>query len=285
VFGRFVTTSSYLQTQTVGYCEQNYACGAINVEILILFAAGLFAGALNSLAGGGSFVIFPALLFVGVPPIMANATNTYACLPGYGSGAIGFRQDIMRHKDKLLVYSIISLIAGFLGAEALLRVSDAQFEGLIPWLMLFAVVAFTFGGRFNQWMASRSTSSINAARTGSIVTTAFLALICFYGGFFNAGLGIILLAYLVLAGFKDLNAMNGLKLLISFLVSITAVVRFSISGSIEWQAGTIALIGATIGGFAAAKLSYLLPASLIRNFVIVYGFGLTLYFFYVTYFA
>jgi uncharacterized membrane protein YfcA len=255
------------------------------MEMLVLFFAGLVAGALNTLAGGGSFVIFPALLFVGVPPIMANATNTFACLPGYGSGAIGFRADILRHKDKLVLYAIIALAAGFLGAEALLRVSDVQFEGLIPWLMAFAVIAFTFGGRLNSWLASRSGSSKRAAKAGSIALVGLLALICFYGGFFNAGLGIILLAYLVLAGFKDLNAMNGLKLLISFLVSITAVIRFTMSGSIEWQAGTIALVGATIGGFAAAKLSYLLPASLLRNFVIIYGFGLTVYFFYVTYFA
>lgn len=255
------------------------------MDMLVLFFAGLIAGALNTLAGGGSFVIFPALLFVGVPPIMANATNTFACLPGYGSGALGFRAAILRHKDKLLQYSIIALIAGYLGAEALLRVSNAQFEGLIPWLMAFAVAAFTFGGRLNSWIASLSSSSKHAARAGSIALVGLLALICFYGGFFNAGLGIILLAYLVLAGFKDLNAMNGLKLLISFLVSITAVIRFSISGSIEWQAGTIALIGATIGGFAAAKLSYLIPAQMLRNFVIIYGFGLTVYFFYVTYFV
>ncbi|MFT6659294.1 sulfite exporter TauE/SafE family protein [Maritalea sp.] len=255
------------------------------MDMLVLFFAGLIAGALNTLAGGGSFVIFPALLFVGVPPIMANATNTFACLPGYGSGALGFRAAILRHKDKLLQYSIIALIAGYLGAEALLRVSNAQFEGLIPWLMAFAVAAFTFGGRLNSWIASLSPSSKHAARAGSIALVGLLALICFYGGFFNAGLGIILLAYLVLAGFKDLNAMNGLKLLISFLVSITAVIRFSISGSIEWQAGTIALIGATIGGFAAAKLSYLIPAQMLRNFVIIYGFGLTVYFFYVTYFV
>lgn len=255
------------------------------MEMLVLFLAGLIAGALNTLAGGGSFVIFPALLFVGVPPIMANATNTFACLPGYGSGAIGFRNDILRHKDKLIQYSIISLIAGYLGAEALLRVSDVQFEGLIPWLMAFAVIAFTFGGRLNNWLATQSGTSKRAAKAGSIALVGLLALICFYGGFFNAGLGIILLAYLVLAGFKDLNAMNGLKLLISFLVSITAVIRFTMSGSIEWQAGTIALVGATIGGFAAAKLSYLLPAAMLRNFVIVYGFGLTVYFFYVTYVA
>ncbi|MGJ8528747.1 sulfite exporter TauE/SafE family protein [Maritalea sp.] len=254
------------------------------MDIIILFGAGLFAGALNSLAGGGSFVIFPALLFVGVPPIMANATNTFACLPGYGSGAIGFKEDILRHKDKLLQYSIISLIAGYLGAEAVLRVSDEQFSGLIPWLMGFAVLAFSFGGKLNAWMAERSSNSARAAKTGSILTAGLLALICFYGGFFNAGLGIILLAYLVLAGFKDLNAMNGLKLLISFLVSITAVVRFAMSGSIEWQSGTVALVGATIGGFVAAKYAYLLPASLIRNFVIVYGIGLTVYFFYGQYF-
>ena len=181
------------------------------LDIFILFAAGLVAGALNTLAGGGSFVIFPALLFVGVPPIMANATNTFACLPGYGSGAIGFKNDILKHKDKLALYSIISLIAGYLGAEALLLVSDAQFSAIIPWLMGFAVLAFTFGGKLNDWLQKRSAQSAKQMRGGAVLLTALLAAICFYGGFFNAGLGIILLAYLVLAGFKDLNAMNGLK--------------------------------------------------------------------------
>ena len=253
------------------------------LDILILFAAGVFAGALNALAGGGSFIIFPALLFVGVPPIMANATNTYACLPGYGSGALGFRKDIAKHKDKLLWYSAVALVAGYFGAEALLLVSDAQFEAIIPWLMGFAVLAFAFGGKLNDWLSMRAAQSARPMRGGAILLGLLLIAICFYGGFFNAGLGIILLAYLVLAGYKDLNAMNGLKLLVSFLVSITAVVRFAMSGTIEWQSGTVALIGATIGGYAAARIAYLLPANLIRNFVIIYGVGLTVYFFWAQY--
>jgi uncharacterized membrane protein YfcA len=253
------------------------------LEIAILFLAGLIAGALNTLAGGGSFVIFPALLFVGVPPVMANATNTFACLPGYGSGAFGFRNSILEHREKLLVYAIIALIGGYLGAEALLLVSDAQFSQFIPWLMAFAVIAFTFGGHLNARLRARRANATQKSKLGAALLFVLLASICFYGGFFNAGLGIILLAYFAVSGFDDLNAMNGLKLLISFLVSITAVVRFGFSGTIEWYSGTIALIGATIGGFAAAKIAYLLPAKLIRNFVIVYGVGLTLYFFYAQY--
>src|SRR5690554_3085377 len=106
-------------------------------EILLLLA-GLVGGALNSLAGGGSFVVFPALLAAGVPPVLANASNTYAALPGYVSGAAGFWKDIAGNNKRLFVYSIIALLFGYLGAELLLAVSDAQFSRAVPWLMLFA---------------------------------------------------------------------------------------------------------------------------------------------------
>lgn len=134
------------------------------MDWIILFFAGLGAGVLNALAGGGSFVIFPALLLVGVPPVAANATNTFACLPGYASGAIGFYDAIMANKKRLVLYSIIALIAGYLGAEALLMVSDAQFSAIVPWLMLFAVLAFSFGGQLNAYLVSRSSGSKHAAR-------------------------------------------------------------------------------------------------------------------------
>lgn len=252
---------------------------------LLLLVAGLIGGALNSLAGGGSFVVFPALLAAGVPPVLANASNTYAALPGYASGAVGFWADIMKHRERLLLYSAMSLVFGYLGAELLLHVSDAQFELAVPWLMLFAVVLFAFGGAINAWVQGRSGGSRHLRTTGAILLLGLLAGICVYGGFFNAGLGILLLAFLALAGFTDIHAMNGLKLWISCIIALVAVARFALGGSIDWYHGTIALVGVTIGGYVAARLAYRIPAKLIRTLVIVYGVGLTAYFFWDAYLA
>lgn len=252
---------------------------------LLLLVAGFIGGALNSLAGGGSFVVFPALLAAGVPPVLANASNTYAALPGYASGVIGFWADIMKHRERLLLYSVFSLIFGYLGAELLLRVSDAQFSLAVPWLMLFAVVLFAFGGWINSWVQKQSKGSHRLKATGAILLLALLAGICIYGGFFNAGLGILLLAFLALAGLTDIHAMNGLKLWISCIIALVAVARFALGGSIDWYFGSIALVGVTVGGYVAARLAYRIPARLIRTLVIVYGVVLTGYFFWNSYLA
>jgi uncharacterized membrane protein YfcA len=249
----------------------------------LLLLAGLVGGALNSLAGGGSFIVFPALLMAGVPPVLANASNTYAALPGYASGAFGFGKDIARHKGKLVAYSLVSLVGGYLGAELLLHVSDEQFSGVIPWLMLFAVVLFTLGSRINGWVAARAKGSIGLAKAGAVMLLVMLALLAVYGGFFNAGLGILLLAFLAVAGFTDIHAMNGLKLWISTIVALVAVIRFAINGSIDWYHGSIALVGVTVGGYLAARFARKLPTQWIRVTVIVYGAGLTMYFFWQTY--
>src|SRR5690606_31713190 len=165
-----------------------------SVTFLLLFAAGLIGGVINSLAGGGSFIIFPALMFAGVPPVLANASNTYACLPGYVSGAAGYWKHIAPHKNRLAVFCVVGLVGGYLGAEALMRISDAQFSVFIPWLMAFAVAIYVFGQRINRFVAARSNGSKRAARAGAIGLTVLLLAISFYGGFFNAGLGIVLLA-------------------------------------------------------------------------------------------
>ena len=247
-------------------------------EILLLLA-GLVGGALNSLAGGGSFIVFPALLLAGVPPVLANASNTYAALPGYASGAFGFRKDIARYKGKLLVYSVVALIGGYAGAELLLHVSDAQFSAVVPWLMLFAVVLFTFGSRINGWIAAKANGNSGLAKAGEALLLALLALLCVYGGFFNAGLGILLLAFLALAGLTDIYAMNGIKLWISMLLALVAVARFAINGSIDWYHGSIALVGVTTGAYLAARFAHKVPSQWIRMAVIAYSIGLTVYFF------
>jgi uncharacterized membrane protein YfcA len=251
-------------------------------EILLLIA-GLVGGALNSLAGGGSFIVFPALLAVGVPPVIANASNTYAALPGYASGAFGYWHAMTKYKDRLVLYAIIAVIFGWVGAELLLVVSDEQFSLVVPWLMLFAVLLFAFGNRLNAFVAAHSGGRRGMKLAGTLLLTAFLAGVCVYGGFFNAGLGILLLAFLATAGMSDIHAMNGLKLCISSLVALVAVVRFALSGSIDWYHGSIALVGVTLGGYLAARNAHRVPTGVIRAAVIVYGVFMTGYFFWGAY--
>lgn len=253
-------------------------------EILLL-VAGLLGGAVNSLAGGGSFIVFPALLFSGVPPVLANASNTYAALPGYVSGTVGYWSAMQAHKDKLVTYGLVAALFGYVGAELLLVVSDELFSLVVPWLMAFAVTLFVFGNRINAALRAGGGQKRGMKALGAVLILSLLAAVCVYGGFFNAGLGILLLAFLALAGMTDIHAMNGLKLYISSIVALVAVVRFAFNGSIDWYHGSIALVGVTIGGYAAARLAQYIPTLWIRMSVIVYGIGMTGYFFWTAYFA
>lgn len=253
------------------------------LEALFLFLAGLIGGAVNSLAGGGSFIVFPALLFVGVPPVIANASNTYAALPGYASGAFGYWHAMGQYKDRLVIYGIMAAVFGYVGAELLLVVSDEMFGLVVPWLMAFAVLLFIFGSRLNGFVAGRSGGRRGMKLAGTALLMAFLAGVCVYGGFFNAGLGILLLAFLATAGMSDIHAMNGLKLYVSSVVALVAVARFAFSGSIDWYHGSIALVGVTVGGYVAARNAHRIPAQWIRMAVIVYGVFMTGYFFWGAY--
>lgn len=251
-------------------------------EILLLLA-GLVGGAVNTLAGGGSFIVFPALLAVGVPPVLANASNTYAALPGYASGAFGYWHAIVPHRHRLVIYTLVALVFGYLGAELLLVVSDEQFGKVVPWLMAFAVTLFIAGKRINALVAGKAGGGRGMKLAGTALLMAFLAAICVYGGFFNAGLGILLLAFLATAGMSDIHAMNGLKLYISAVVAAVAVARFALNGTIDWYHGSIALVGVTVGGYVAARLAHRIPTLWIRVAVIVYGLFMTAYFFWKAY--
>lgn len=251
-------------------------------EILLLLA-GLLGGAVNSLAGGGSFIVFPALLFAGVPPVLANASNTYAALPGYVSGAMGYWKSVAPYKDRLVIYGLIAAVFGYVGAELLLVVSDEQFSQVVPWLMAFAVLSFIFGNRINATLRARGGGRSGMKLLGTVLILSLLAAVSVYGGFFNAGLGILLLAFLAMAGMSDMHAMNGLKLFISSTIALVAVVRFIFNGSIDWYHGSIALVGVTTGGYVAARLARYIPTQWIRIGVIVYGIAMTLYFFWTAY--
>ncbi|WP_394132257.1 sulfite exporter TauE/SafE family protein [Shewanella maritima] len=253
-------------------------------EVVLLFFAGVLGGVLNSVAGGGSFVTFPALMFVGVPPIMANATNTFASFFGYLSGAYAFRKELKGHGKQIKVIIITSVIGGALGAFLLLWASEATFKQAIPWLLLFATLLFMFGGHINRIAKQLSKQNKYASQVGAGLLALVLLAICIYGGFFNAGLGIIGLSYLALAGYTNINTMNGIKLVISSAVSLVAIVLFVVNDAIAWFEGVVVLLGTLIGGYLSAGVSMRIPQHYMRWFVIMMSCTITVYFFWVTYF-
>jgi uncharacterized membrane protein YfcA len=254
-------------------------------ELIFLFLAGFCGGTLNSIAGGGTFITFPALLYVGIPPIIANATNTFASCSGYISGTFAFREDLKSHKSGLTKFIILSFLGGILGAGLLLQTPEQIFSETIPWLMLIATFVFIYGTKINERLGQLANKNKHISTVGKIATPLLLLLVCFYGGFFNAGLGIICLSYLALCGYTNINAMNGLKLLISSCVSIVAIGLFAFNDAIAWNQGTAVLLGTVTGGYLAARVSRYLPQIYIRNFVILIGICVTLYFFYDLYWA
>ncbi|MEL7292820.1 MAG: sulfite exporter TauE/SafE family protein [Pseudomonadota bacterium] len=249
------------------------------MEWILLFGAGVLGGILNSIAGGGSFITFPALMFVGLPAIAANATNTFAVCAGYLSGAYGFRQDIAHSATKLPSIIVISLLGGALGAYLLLNVSEQQFIIAIPWLLLFATLLFLFGHHLSAWLTRAARASSLHPLWSQVSIGLLLLLVSSYGGFFNAGLGVIVLSYLVLAGYSDINQMNGLKLLVSSCVSVIAIAVFVLDGVIDWQKGFAVMIGTLVGGYVAARVSRKVEQKYVKGFVALSSIFMTLYFF------
>ena len=252
------------------------------MEWLLLFGSGLLAGVLNSIAGGGSFITFPALLFIGLPPLVANATNTFSSSAGYVSGALGFYQELKQIRAFLPTVVAFSTLGGALGAISLLFIPSERFEELIPWLMLFATGLFILGERVNNILRKRISLGLKEETWFRCLSIFLLFLVTIYGGFFNAGLGIIILGYLVLTGFSDVHQMNGLKLLISAIVSITAIVIFIYDGLIDWSRGAAVMSGTLIGGFIAARISRRVHTAYVRVGIIITSITLTVYFFYST---
>jgi uncharacterized membrane protein YfcA len=255
----------------------------MSLDLVLLFAAGLVGGMLNAVAGGGSFITFPALLIAGVPPVAANATNTFASCSGYLSGAYAFRKDLLAHRSQLGRFVLFGVIGGALGALLLMQTPDQLFRDAIPWLLLFAMLLFVTGQRLNAWLGRVAARHRHASMLGGWLLALLLLAVCTYGGFFNAGLGIVILSYLALAGYTDLHAMNGIKLLVSSAVSLVAIGLFIAGGMIAWLAGAVVLSGTLVGGFAAAHWSRRLPQAWVRAFVIIAGSLTTAYFFIETY--
>ena len=196
------------------------------------------------------------------------------------SGTYAFRKEISDHKSELVKIIIISLLGGISGAWLLLQTPEAVFREAIPWLLLFATLLFIFGGQINNNLKKMASNHQHASVIGGVLLLLLLFGVSIYGGFFNAGLGIVTLSYLALAGHTNINAMNGLKLLVSSAVSLIAIALFIFNDVIAWYEGTIVLCGTLTGGYVAANISRKLPQQYVRKFVIIASVSTTLYFFF-----
>lgn len=238
-------------------------------ETAVLVAAAFAAGAMNAMAGGGSFLTLPALVYAGVPPVAANATGTAALLPGYASSAYGFRRDI-RPVAGIGVgrLAAVSLAGGLAGAALLLLTPDGVFRAVVPWLLLAATALFAFGGRLSAGLRR-----LGAGGRGA--TLAGLLAVSVYGGYFNGGLGILLLAQLGLSGLSDLNAMNGLKSLLSAVLTAVAVAAYAAGGAVHWPAAAVMVPAAVAGGYLGARLARRIPPGVLRAGIVAVGLCMT----------
>ncbi len=247
------------------------------LQLTLLFLAAAAAGGMNAVAGGGSFFTFPALLFVGVPPVEANATNTIALWPGVLASIGAYRRRLAEIQDRLIAYSLASLIGGGVGAWLLLAIPETTFERLIPFLMLLATAIFASSGRINQWLRRQERPTL-AHYPLLVLVLQFV--ISVYGGFFGGGIGFMMLALLAVSGIEDIHQMNALKLVLAALINGVAVVIFIFAGAVVWAAALIMIVGAIAGGYGGAMLIQRIDPTWVRRFVIGVGVFLTGYFFY-----
>lgn len=259
---------------------------AMTLSDALLVAAGAFlAGGMNAIAGGGTFFSFPALLAAGVPPVMANATNTVSLWPASLASAWAYRKEAMKHGRWALVLSGVALGGGLMGGLLLLATSDAAFSQLIPWLLLLATVLFAFSKQVSRLVARIKPPKPDAKHNpGSIGGAFFQLLVGIYGGFFGAGMGILTLAALSIQGYEDMQELNALKNLTSGVNYTVAALTFIFAGAISWPHTLLMLATAMLGGYAGAALAKRLPSLWLRRIVITVGTVLTVLYFNKTYF-
>ena len=244
---------------------------------IFLFFAGALGGAINAVAGGGSFVAFPALMFTGVPPVSANATNTLALWVGVTASGGAYRNRLSISRRVMIPLIVTSVIGGLAGAFLLIKTPAQTFLKVMPWLMLGATLLFAFGKHLTGRIAAGISS--DASRGAITGASIFELVVAVYGGYFGGGIGIMNLAMLAAMGMTDIHDMNALKVVLGGVINGVATVTFVITGAIVWPQAIVMTLGAILGGYFAAHYAQKLPQSWIRAFVILVGAAMTVYFF------
>ena len=256
------------------------------IDLALILLGGFAAGGANAIAGGGTFFSFPALLAVGVPPVVANASNSVALWPGSLAGAWAYRAELTRFSGSLWPMVLASLVGGVAGGLLLLAAGDARFSALIPWLLAFATLLFAFSPQLSSAMqAFRARGQAAGATAAPHNNTLVQLLVSVYGGFFGAGMGILMMASLAISGHKDVQEINALKNLLSSVVYSVTVVTFIIANAVSWPHTLIMLTAASLGGYGGARVARSLQGPWLRRVVIAVGAVLSVYYFYQQFFA
>lgn len=248
------------------------------LNIVVLFFAAFLGGAMNSVAGGGSFFSFPALLFAGFDAKVANQTNTVALWPGSIASVGAYRSELREQRDVVRLLALVSVIGGLAGALLLLITPPDIFREMLPYLMLAATLLFALSPRINAWARRKDVHQVSP-QDNKVRSIVLQLIISIYGGFFGGGIGIMMLAMLALMGMDHIHKMNAIKTLLATLINGIAVITFAVIGQVAWIAALLMAAGAIVGGYGGAALSRRIDPKLVRTFVIIVGFGITIYLF------
>ena len=250
-------------------------------QAIFLLFAGVIAGALNALAGGGSFISFPALLFVRIPAVEANASNTVALWPGLAASALAYLRRLNAPLRVLLPLLATSLAGGWIGALLLLKTPQHTFLRLVPWLLLGGTLLFTFGNSVRAMVGK--TAAIDDLREISAPAIAIGSVaelvVAVYGGYFGAGIGFILLGMLAMLGMRDIHAMGAIRTLLSVAINAAAVVTFIVARAVLWPQCAVMIAGSLAGGWFGAHYAQKADPRKVRGAVIALGVAMTAYFF------
>jgi uncharacterized protein len=247
-------------------------------RIVLLFAAGFAAGLMNAIAGGGTIVTFPALIFAGFSSIGANATSTVALLPGTLAGVAGYRRMLPAVWKWIRMFAVVSVVGGLIGAVLLTKTPERVFDRLVPFLILFATILFTAQGFFMRLFRLEAKRSISGQWL--ITAIVFQTLVSIYGGYFGAGIGILMLASLGVLGFENIHEMNAVKNVLAFLINAIAAAYFIYKGLINWPAAGVVAAGAIAGGYSGAHFSQKVPQRAVRFSITAIGLIITAVMFY-----
>src|SRR5262245_14017381 len=256
----------------------------MNWQIVLACVAALCAGAVNSVAGGGTLLTFPVLLAVLTPQfgdrasVVANQTSTMALIPGIFAAAWGYRGQLTHSKRWLKWLLPPSLLGGLIGGLLVVLFPD-RFSALVPWLILMAAVLFVLQPQIARWTGIGKPHAEPAGRTiaGIVIFQFFVAI---YGGYFGAGIGILMLSALGLMGLADIHVMNGLKNCLAFSINIMAIAVFIIRGTIAWNLAVPMIFASIAGGYLGATMAQKIDRQIVRRIIVVIGFTLAIYFFY-----
>jgi uncharacterized membrane protein YfcA len=236
-----------------------------------IFVAGIIAGGINSVAGGGTLISFPALVAFGESPIVSNATNTAALWPGSLSSAIGYRKDTPLQTGLLVTLIIPSFIGGILGAWILVSTPPGIFNIVVPFLVLFATLLFAFRDHITRKLRHNNSDN-EYVSTGSRIWGFFFQLfVATYGGYFGAGIGILMLGSLSIMGLRDIHKMNAIKTPLAAVINCTAFVLFAVKGLVAWDLALVLGLGAILGGYLGARSAKRVNPRLLQAFVVVIG--------------